>query len=139
MTMTETPLGRSVFLLGEVVWATEPARYGCCAHTEPCHDHAQDQEAADLVGDIRDAVKNAADEDEAGRMIAAVLRGGKPGEITPAQREFAATAMQDAARWLLGADEDESALKAARHAAADRIRDARTVTEIGIAMTGGTK
>ena len=75
MTMTETPLERAVFLLGEAAGAAEPDTYRCCTEDDMCGSHGQAMDAAELVARIRDAARNAANADEAGRAIAEILRG----------------------------------------------------------------
>lgn len=78
-TTIETPLQRAAFLLEEASSATLPDTYNCCTEDSMCPDHLLCQDAADLVSAIRDAVIAAADEDEAGRLIAAILRGKPAG------------------------------------------------------------
>lgn len=74
VTAAEAAREHSIHLLGNVLGATEPDRFGCCTEDETCHDHSEDQEAADLVETIL-GIARIPDADEAGRQFAALLRG----------------------------------------------------------------
>jgi len=82
----------NMYLLGEAADAALPARYGCCADSETCHDHAEADETAALVTAIRDAVLYAGTDEDAGRAVMNVLLRGDVvalPEISPAERTAA--------------------------------------------------
>lgn len=71
----EATFQRNLHLICQASGAAEPSRFGCCDQTEPCYDHRQDQDAADLLTKIHRALRAAADDDTAGKAVIAILRG----------------------------------------------------------------
>lgn len=133
----DTGRKQSVFLLGEAHDAALPACAGCCTEESLCADHQRWQDAADLVAAIAGIAGSAATAGEAGAAIAALLSCGTGREVTPGEREFALTAIGRARHYTLPCDDEEAALHARFDRAIARVREARTYTELGMALAGG--
>jgi hypothetical protein len=142
--LTRTPdpiVVRLAELIGHAAFGAEAPDWckACAESAGKCAEHEQPDKDSRELDKLREAIERASSDTEAWRITVAGLAriAGVQRQPTPAQVEFAASAMHEAARWPLGITQAQCDVRDAREHAAGVIAAATTYEEIGIAVTGG--